>query len=148
MSGEWIENNLIRFVFEVPGIILAQFILAFAFSTRVLKATFEDVDLRLEQVARFLGCTPWQAFWKVTLPLSRSGLLAAFVLGWARALGDFGVTITIAGGLRGKTETIPVSIFMYMESVQLEHAVALMLVMTVMALVVLLSLRLLGRKRI
>jgi len=146
--GSWIETHLMRFVFEVPGIILAQFILALALATRVLKATFEDVDLRLEQVARFLGCTQWQAFRRVTLPLSRSGLIAAFILGWARAIGDFGATVTLAGSVKGKTETIPTSINLSMNSMKLELAVALMLLMTAMAIIVLVCLRLVNRRRI
>lgn len=144
--GLWIESYLIRFVFEVPGIILAQFLLALALSVRVLKATFEDVDVRMEQVARFLGCSPWKTFCFVVLPLSRSGLLAAFILGWARALGDFGATVTVAGAVRGKTETIPISIYLNMASVNLERAVALMLVLSATALAVLLGVRLLGRR--
>jgi len=146
--GVWIQTYVVRFVFEVPGIILAQFILALALSVRVLKATFEDVDVRMEQVARFLGCSPWKAFCYVVLPLSRSGLLAAFILGWARALGDFGASVTIAGAVKGKTETIPISIYLNMASVDLERAVALMLVLSVTALVVLVSVRLLGRKAV
>jgi len=142
----WLEAHVMRFVFEVPGIILAQFVLALALEIRVLKAAFEDVDPRMEVVARFLGCSPWRAFTRVTLPLSRAGCLAAFILGWARAVGDFGATVTIAGAVRGKTETIPVSIYLRISSLEIEGAVALMLVLTAIAFVVLLVVRALGRK--
>lgn len=146
-AGLWLEARVMRFVFEVPGIILAQFVLALALEIRVLKAAFEDVDPRMEVVARFLGCSPWGAFTRVTLPLSRAGCLAAFILGWARAVGDFGATVTIAGAVRGKTETIPVSIYLRISSLEIEGAVALMLVLTAIAFVVLMAVRALGRKR-
>ncbi len=144
--GKWIETHMIRFVFEVPGIILAQFFLAFALSVRVLKTSFESVDVRLEQVARFLGCSQWQAFSEVTLPMARGGLIAAFILSWARAVGDFGASVTIAGAVRGKTETIPVSIYLNLASVEIEKAVALMIIVVVLAAVVLISIRVLARK--
>jgi molybdate transport system permease protein len=145
--GRWIETHMIRFVFEVPGIILAQFFLAFALSVRVLKTSFESVDIRLEQVARFLGCSPWQAFSRVTLPMARGGLIAGFILSWARAVGDFGASVTIAGAVRGKTETIPVSIYLNLASVRIEKAVALMIMIVALAAVVLISIRILSRKR-
>ncbi len=144
--GRWIETHMIQFVFEIPGIILAQFFLAFALSVRVLKTSFESVDVRLEQVARFLGCSQWQAFSGVTLPMAREGLIAAFVLSWARAVGDFGASVTIAGAVKGKTETIPVSIYLNLASVDIEKAVALMIMIVALAAVVLISIRTIARK--
>jgi len=144
--GKWIETHLIQFVFEVPGIVLAQFFLAFALSVRVLKTSFESIDIRLEQVARFLGCSQWQAFSGVTLPMARGGLIAAFILSWARAVGDFGASVTLAGAVRGKTETIPVSIYLNLASVRIEKAVALMIMIVVLAGIVLISIRMLTRK--
>ncbi len=145
--GAWIEDNVTRFVFEVPGIVLVQFILALALQVRVLKAQFEGIDPRLEDVARFLGCTPWGAFVRITLPLARPGLVAAMVLGWCRALGDFGATVTIAGAVRGKTETIPVAIYLNLASVRLGKAVALTLVLTAIALGLLLLVKGVLQKR-
>ena len=77
--GLWIEQTLVHFVFEIPGIILAQFFLAFALSVRVMKAGFESIDIRCEQVARFLGCSAFQAFLHVSLPMVRRSLLAGFI---------------------------------------------------------------------
>ncbi|NOG53465.1 MAG: ABC transporter permease [Planctomycetes bacterium] len=148
-GGQWFQEHVVRVVYAVPGIMIAQFILALALCIRVLKASFEEVPVRLEQVARFLGCTPWQAFMRVSLPLARPGILAAFVLGWARAMGDFGATVTIAGAIPGKTETMPIAIDLNMSSMQLDRAVALMLLLTVLALVVLvLSRVVLGSRRV
>lgn len=146
-GGRWVEEHLLRFVFEVPGIVLAQLPAALALSVRVLKAAFQDVDVRYEQVARFLGCTPWGAFRKVTLPMARRGLLAAFILSWARSVGEFGATVTLAGAVPGKTETIPVAIYLRMASVDIVGAVALMLVLSGLSLLVLLGVRFVGAAR-
>jgi molybdate transport system permease protein len=145
--GRWVEEHLLRFVFEVPGIVLAQLPAALALSVRVLKAAFQDVDVRFEQVARFLGCTPWGAFRKVALPMVRRGLVAAFILAWARSVGEFGATVTLAGALPGKTETIPVAIYLRLAGVDIEGAVALMLVLSALSLLVLLAVRCLGARR-
>jgi molybdate transport system permease protein len=145
--GRWVEARLFRFVFEVPGILAAQFLLALALQIRVLKAAFEELDPRYEQVARFLGCTPWGAFRRVTLPMCRTSLLAAFVLGWARALGDLGATMTVAGSVRYKTETIPVAIYNNLASVRIDKALGLSLLMTSLALLVLVLVRVVAARR-
>jgi molybdate transport system permease protein len=140
--GSWVQTHLVQFVFEPAGIILAQFVIALALEIRVLKASFESINPRLEQVARYLGCGPWETLWRVTLPMARPGLLAALVLGWGRAIGDYGATVTIAGSVKGKTTTIPSSIVLNWSAVRIEAAVALILVLTGMALLVLILLRL------
>jgi molybdate transport system permease protein len=145
--GQWIESHLLRFVFEVPGILLAQFTVALALSIRVLKAAFEQVDPRYEQVARFLGCTAHGAFARVTFPLIRKPLIAAFILAWARSVGEFGATVTLAGAVAGKTETIPAAIYLRMAEVNIEEAVALILVLSGLSLMVLIGIRLLGGRR-
>ena len=142
--GLWIARYV---VFEVPGIVLAQFFVAYAFAVLVIRTTFSGIDVRLEQVARFLGCTPWQAFRRVTLPLSKRGMMAAFVLGWARAMGDFGATSTIAGAVKGKTETMPVAIYLNLASVSIDRAVALSIVLTVVTVGGLILVRLLVGER-
>lgn len=142
--GLWVARYV---VFEVPGIILAQFFVAYAFAVLVLRTTFSAIDVRLEQVARFLGCTPWQAFRRVSLPLSRRGMVAAFVLGWARAMGDFGASSTLAGAVKGKTETMPVSIYLNLASVSIDRAVALSIVLTLVTVVGLICVRLLVGER-
>lgn len=145
--GQWIETHWIRFVFEVPGIVIAQFVLSLAMQVRVLKAGFEDLNPRYEQVARFLGCTPFGAFWRVTLPMCRSSLIAAFVLGWSRAIGDFGATVTIAGSVRNKTETIPVAIYNNLASVRIGKALGLAILLTLIAFVVLIIVRVVGARQ-
>lgn len=146
-SGHWIQDHVLRFVFELPGIILAQFIVVSALQVRVLKATFEEIPPRTELVARLLGCGPWASFRRVTLPLARPGLLSALILGWGRAMGEYGATVTIAGAVRGKTETIPVGIKLNWDAVRLDAAIGLILVLVVVTFAVLLGLRLIGGAR-
>ena len=146
-AGRWIEAHLVRFVFEVPGIVLAQFVVALALSVRVLKAAFQDVDVRYEQVARFLGCTAWGAFGRVTLPLARRGLVAAYILAWARSVGEFGATVTLAGAVPGKTETVPVAIYLRLADADVTGAVALILLLSGLSLAVLVGVRALGGTR-
>ncbi len=146
--GSWIERHLLRFVFEIPGIVLAQFVLALALEIRVVKSAYDEINPRYEQVARSLGCTAWGAFRTVTLPLIRPGLLAAFILGWCRAIGDFGATAMIAGAVPQKTETVPVAVYLSLAAVNLDKAVALSLLLTAVAFIALLLVRLLGRRTI
>ena len=143
--GSFIENHVLRFVFEPAGIVLAQSILAYAVALRVLKTAFEEVEPRYEQVARLMGCTPFMAFRKVTLPMARPGVVAAAVLGWGRAVGDFGATVMVGGAVAGRTETVPVAIYLRLASVDIAQAVGLMLVLTAAALAVLLLVRITGR---
>jgi len=138
--GLWLARF---FVFEVPGIILAEFFVAYAFIVLVARTTFSGIDPRFEQVARFLGCTPWQAFRRVTLPLARNGIVAAFVLGWARAIGDFGSSSTLAGAVKGHTETMPVAIYLSLASVSIDRAVALSVLLTLLTVGGLVAVRLL-----
>jgi molybdate transport system permease protein len=85
------------------------------------------------------------AFRKVTLPMARPGVVAAAVLGWGRAVGDFGATVMVGGAVAGRTETVPVAIYLRLASVDIAQAVGLMLVLTAAALAVLLLVRITGR---
>jgi molybdate transport system permease protein len=127
--GSAIERHFLRFVFEIPGIVLAQFTVVSAFSIRLLKSTFDGIDHRYEQVARTLGCGKFRAFFRVTVPLARNGLIAAAIMTWSRAIGEFGATITLAGAMKGKTDTLPVAIFLSLSTANIEKAIALILVL-------------------
>jgi molybdate transport system permease protein len=145
--GSLIEDRFIRFVFEVPGIILAQFTLVVALAVRLLKSTFDSLDPRYEQVARTLGCNKVTAFARVTLPLARNGLLAAAVLTWARAVGEFGATVTLAGATRMKTETLPVAISLNLATANVEKAVAVIFILIAISSTALFALRLMTGRR-
>ncbi len=136
--GAGINNHVIKFVFALPGIILAQITVISALAIRLLKSTFDSIDPRYEQVARTLGCSKPEAFFRVTLPLARDGLIASGILTWARALGEFGATVTLAGATAMKTETLPTAIFLSLASADVEKAIAVIFVLIVIAVVALL----------
>jgi len=127
--GIYINNSIIRFVFEVPGIILAQFGVVSALSVRLLKSVFDGIDPRYGKIARTLGHTELQSFFRVTLPLAKSGIFGAAILAWARALGEFGATVTLAGATRFKTETLSIAMFLNLAIADIEKAMAVILIL-------------------
>lgn len=143
-AGRFVENNSLAFVFEVPGLILAQFAVVVALATRLLKSTFDMIDPRYVSVGRVLGCTAFQAFRKVALPLARPGIVAAIILTWARAIGEFGASVTLAGATGMKTETLPIAIYLSFATADVEKAVAVIFVLIGIAGVALLALRWIG----
>ncbi len=144
--GEWVQAHAVRFVFTFAGIVLAQFVTILGIAVRLLKTSFDEVPVELETVARTLGATPRHAFYTVTLPLARRGLLAAFILSWAKALGEFGATIMVAGTMAMRTETLPIAIYLRLATADIEGTVALILVLVATGLAALaLSRWLLGR---
>jgi molybdate transport system permease protein len=145
--GTAINNNVIRFVFSVPGIVLAQFTIISALAIRLLKSTFDGIDMRYEQVARTLGCSQPEAFFKVVLPLARNGVFASAILTWARAAGEFGATVTLAGATPMRTETLPISIYLSLASANTGQAVALILILVVLSLAALLLIRAITGRR-
>ncbi len=98
------------------GASLAAAVVALPVFVRVARAALEEVDPRLEAIASVLGASPVRVTLTITLPLAARGLVAATVLGFARALGEFGATIIVAGAVRGETETLPIAIFQAYES--------------------------------
>src|SRR3989304_6450425 len=144
--GELIQNKGIFFVFEVPGIILAQFATIAGLATRLMKASLDEISPRYEAVARSLGSFSWQAFYRITLPLSFRGLLASIILSWAKAFGEFGATVTLAGAMPGKTETMPIAIYTALASANIDKAVVLILILVVFGLLILYSVRLTGKR--
>ncbi len=139
--GEWIQENLVYFVFTFAGIVLAQFVTILGLSVRMLKTAFDEVPVELETVARTLGATPRHGFFTVTLPLARNGLIAAFILTWAKALGEFGATLMVAGSMAMRTETLPIAIFMRLSAADIEGTVALILILVVIGLTALYAAR-------
>jgi molybdate transport system permease protein len=150
--GIWVEDTFAavtgsRITYAVPGVILAQFMVACAFAVRTMRATFDEINPRGEQVAMTLGCSRGQAFWKVTLPEARRGLLVAATLAWARSLGEFGPILVFAGATRFKTEVMPTTVFLQMSVGDVEGAVAVSMLMIGAAVVVLVLVRMFGQER-
>ena len=138
--GNAIDDNF-KFVFAVPGIVLAQFVVVSALAIRLLKSTFDSIDPRYEQVGRTLGCGKPGAFMKITLPLARNGLIAACILTWARAVGEFGATVTLAGATAMKTETLPIAIFLSLATADVGQAIAVIFILIIIAVIALLVMR-------
>ena len=139
--GRQIEQWFGPFVFEVRGIVLAQFFVIVGLSLRLLKETFQAIDVEYEKLARTLGYNKLQVFAKVVLPMARGGLLAAFLLTWGRAIGEFGATVTLAGATTMKTETIPVAIYLNFESVDISSAIVFITILIAMSFAVLFLVR-------
>jgi molybdate transport system permease protein len=133
-------------VYQVPAVILAQFMVAAAFAIRTMRATFDQLDTRAEQVALTLGCNEAQAFMLVVFPQALPGMLTAGTLAWARALGEFGPLLIFAGATRNKTEVLSTTVFLELSIGDLEAAVAVSLLMVLAAVAVLLIARLWGTR--
>lgn len=142
--GKFFEAHFFRVTYAVPSVILAQFSVAAAFAVRTMRVTFEQIPPRAEQVAMTLGCTRSQAFWRVTMPEARRGLLTAFTLSWARSLGEFGPILIFAGATRLRTEVLPTTVFLELSVGKIEAAIAVSLLMIVVAVIVLILTRTLG----
>ena len=142
--GIWIQQH-VRFTYAIPGLILAQFMVACAFATRTMMATFTEINPRQEQVAVTLGCTRSQAFWLVVLPEARRGMIPAATIAWARAMGEFGPVLVFAGTTRMRTEVMPTTIFLELQVGNLGMATAVAVVMLVTSLLVLVLMRLAGQ---
>lgn len=130
--------------FTRAGIVLAQFTIAAPLAVRVLRATFADVPVRAETMARSLGCTEPEAFARVSLPLARNGILAGTILVWARSVAEFGPILVFAGAVRGKTDVLPIAIFLSFSNGEIEAGVALAALLVVLGAVALVGIRRLG----
>jgi molybdate transport system permease protein len=120
---------------------VAETFVAMPFLVLTLEAAFRSNDRRLEEAARTLGASRWTVFRRVTLPLVRPSLLAGIVLCWARALGEFGATITFAGNLPNVTQTLPLFVYLKLESTDADAAIVLSLLLVAISLAVIVGLR-------
>jgi len=137
----------IRLTFTVGAAIIAATIHALPLVTKSLRAAFEGVDTQLEAAARTLGLSGRMIFFRVTLPLASRGVLAATALAFARALGDFGVTIMIAGNIPGKTQTASVAIYDAIQAGRDNEAFTLAVIVSLVAIIMLYCINRFGRLR-
>jgi molybdate transport system permease protein len=137
----------LRLTFTVTAAIIAATIHALPLVTKSLRAAFESVNTDLEAVARTLGLSGWRIFFRVTLPLSWRGVLAATALAFARALGDFGITIMIAGNIPGKTQTASVAIYDAVQAGRDNTAFTLAIIVSLIAAAMLYFINRFGRIR-
>ena len=112
LVGGWLADHLgIVFAFRWTGAALACGVMSFPLLVRPIRLSIEAVDRKLEQAASTLGATPWRVFLTVTLPLALPGIVAGMVLGFAKAIGEFGATITFVSNIPGETQTISAAIY-------------------------------------
>jgi len=145
LLGRHLEALGIRVGFTPLAVVLAQLAIASPFFVKAARAGFEAVDPRYEQAAWLLGASRWRTFWTVTVPLARPALVAGTLLAWARALSEFGATITFAGNFPGRTQTLTLAVMSALES-DLQTAVTISALSLTLGVVALLAARLLARR--
>ncbi|WP_164381268.1 molybdate ABC transporter permease subunit [Streptomyces sp. OM5714] len=139
--GQWLDSWFgITLPFTTTGVILAEAFVAMPFLVISVEGTLRAADPRYEEAATTLGASRFTAFRRVTLPLIAPGIAAGAVLAWARALGEFGATITFAGNFPGRTQTMPLAVYLALQS-DPEAAIALSLVLLAVSIAVLAGLR-------
>jgi molybdate transport system permease protein len=139
--GSWIYDWFgVQITFTTWAAILAATFVSFPLAVLALEAGLRGLDERLEDAGATLGASRWYVLRRVTIPLLGPQIAAALVLSWARALGEFGATITFAGNLIGRTQTLPLAVFEQLQTDQ-QAAYALSVLLIVVALVVILALR-------
>jgi len=139
--GAQLDRIGVNLPFTTAGAIVAETFVAMPVLVLTLEAAFRSADRRLEDAARTLGAGRFTVFRRVTLPLVAPSLLAGTTLCWARALGEFGATITFAGNLQGTTQTLPLFVYVKLEGSNPESAIVLSLVLLAVSLAVLIGLR-------
>ncbi|MEU7847886.1 molybdate ABC transporter permease subunit [Micromonospora parva] len=141
LLGGWLDSTFgITLPFTTTGVVLAEAFVAMPFLVIAVEGALRAADHRYEEAAATLGASRWTAFTHVTLPLVAPGLAAGAVLCWARALGEFGATITFAGNYPGRTQTMPLAVYLALET-DLESAIVLSLVLLVVSVGILVALR-------
>lgn len=127
------ERFGIELTFTWYAAVLASAVIAFPLLVRVTRVAMEEVDPGLEGAARTLGAGPWRVFFTITLPLSIRGIIAGAILAFTRSLGEFGATIMLAGNIPGKTQTIPLAVFNYVQIGHEDKGLRLVIIATLLA---------------
>ncbi|MFC5818654.1 ABC transporter permease [Nonomuraea harbinensis] len=141
LVGQWLEASFgITLPFTTAGVIVAEAFVAMPFLVISVEGALRGADRRFEEAAATLGASRWTVFRRVTLPMVMPGVVAGAVLCWARALGEFGATITFAGNFPGTTRTMPLAVYLALET-EPEAAIVLSLVLLAVSVVILASLR-------
>jgi molybdate transport system permease protein len=141
LVGRWLESLFgVRLFGTTAGVIVAETFVAMPLLVLTVEGALRAFDRRYEDAAATLGASRWHAFRRVTLPAIAPSLVAGAVLAWARALGEFGATITFAGNLPGRTQTVPIAVYVELQK-GIEDAIVLSLVLVAVSLAVLVGLR-------
>ncbi len=137
--GAWLDKFDIQLVFTWQGAVIASAVVAFPLVLKSARTAFETVDPQFERAARTLGISETAVFFRVTLPLAARGILAGALLAFARALGEFGATLMIAGNLPGRTQTLSVAVYAAVQAGDDSTANILVIVTSVTCVVILLA---------
>ncbi|KAF0849508.1 ABC transporter permease [Nocardia caishijiensis] len=137
LLGEHLEVLGVRIAFSTTAVVLAQTFVALPFLVLTLEGALRTAGHRYEQIAATLGAGPSTVWWRITLPLLRPALISGAVLAFARALGEFGATLTFAGSLQGRTRTLPLEIYLQREA-DPDAAVALSVLLVIVAILIVL----------
>jgi molybdate transport system permease protein len=142
LLGEWLDRTFgITLPFTTTAVVLAEAFVAMPFLIIAVEGALRGADTRFEEAAATLGAGRWTTFRRVTVPLVAPGIAAGAVLCWARALGEFGATITFAGNYPGITQTMPLAVYQTLEGGDLDGAIVLSLMLLVVSVTILASLR-------
>ncbi len=144
--GETLAENGIQVIFSVPGMVLATIFVSLPFVVREVMPVLQEIGTDQEEAATTLGASPWQTFWRVTVPAIRWGLAYGIVLATARALGEFGAVAVVSGHINGKTETLPIFVQREFDNFNVAGAYAAGLVLAILALLVLFSMNFLQKR--
>ncbi len=138
--GAWLHDHFgFSFIFTWQGAVVAASIVAFPLVFKPARAAFEAIDSQLEQAARVLGVSEFAIFFRISLPLAWRGIMAGVLLGFARALGEFGATLMVAGSIPGQTQTLSIAIYEAVQAGNDDGANLLVLVTSLVCITVLLS---------
>ncbi|WP_084258579.1 molybdate ABC transporter permease subunit [Microtetraspora malaysiensis] len=141
LIGQWLDDAFgVTLPFTTAGVVVAEAFVAMPFLVISVEGALRAADRRFEEAAATLGASRWTAFRRVTLPLIAPGVVAGGVLCWARALGEFGATITFAGNFPGRTQTMPLAVYLALET-EPEAAIVLSLVLLAVSVIILACLR-------
>lgn len=138
--GEWLEQTLgITLVFTWQGAVIAAAVVAYPLVYKAARAAFEGVEREYEQAARVLGKSEFEVFLRVTLPLAWRGIMAGAMLAFARALGEFGATLMVAGSIPGRTQTLSIAVYEAVQAGQDDVANFLVIVTSIVCVAILLA---------
>ncbi|GII32134.1 molybdate ABC transporter permease [Planotetraspora mira] len=141
LVGQWLESTFgFSLPFTTAGVVVAEAFVAMPFLVISVEGALRAADLRYEEAAATLGASRWIVFRRVTMPLIAPGIVAGAVLCWARALGEFGATITFAGNFPGRTQTMPLAVYLALET-EPDAAIVLSLLLLVVSVAILAGLR-------
>ncbi|HKB83851.1 MAG TPA: molybdate ABC transporter permease subunit [Burkholderiales bacterium] len=140
LIGEWLYDNLgITLIFTWQGAVIAAAVVAFPLVYKAARAAFEGVERQYEQAARVLGKFEFEVFLRVTLPLAWRGILAGAMLAFARAMGEFGATLMVAGSLPGRTQTLSIAVYEAVQAGKDDVANFLVIVTSIVCISILLA---------